>query len=66
MVVLGRHLRAAPGTGAAVRRSIGESANLFNRLVWWTRTNPLADRLIRRARRVNRMLAALYPDAHSD
>ncbi len=69
VVVLGRHLdRPAASLGQPFRLdrcAVHELAPL-NRLDPVISDNPSRTALVRRARRINRELAALYPDAHTE
>ena len=69
VVVLGRHLdRLPPGLGQPFRldRCAVHELPSLNRLDPVISDNPSRTALVRRARRINRELAVLYPDAHTE
>jgi endonuclease III len=69
VLVLGRHLdRLPPGLGQPFRldRCAVHELPPLNRLNPVISDNPSRTALVRRARRINRELAVLYPDAHTE
>ena len=69
VLVLGRHLdRLPPGLGLPFRldRCAVHELPPLNRLNPVISDNPSRTALVRRARRINRELAVLYPDAHTE
>ncbi len=69
VLVIGRHLdRLPPGLGQPFRlgRCAVHELPPLNRLNPVISDNPSRTALVRRARRINRELAVLYPDAHTE
>jgi len=68
VLVLGRHLDRVPSPGQPFRldRCAVHELPPLNRLNPVISDNPSRTALVRRARRINRELAVLYPDAHTE